>query len=337
MCVQHLPVSCIRPSAQVKYYGLSIVSAVVCAWVGLSYALGSSSIWAARTTITEDFGPLIIVLYLPLHLLAFYCVQRDAQSSRGLLFLILMALAAIVGTLAIGQRTNALLPVLLILVFRGRQRLGRPLLIAVLLFCAASTLLPAFKSFDLYGAKSNLELINEGINGDLARGPILIEALARSEMVGTRVMPYPMAGYWYSLQFFVPRSLAIAKGLSTASYFTGAITGDAPERLSWGFGVGFIEEIALNIGVLYIAPGILLYGFVLALLDKASLRWPALVPATRLGAVWMAGYHLPALLMTFGVMAGVAWVCDVCFTFRSGPPPVQRPILAKQLLGPGCA
>jgi hypothetical protein len=306
--------SSLDPQRRAAFYTVAFLSAALCVWVGINYMLSSPSIWTARATITADFGAFIIVLYLPLHLLAFTVVQRDAQGPRGLFTVVLLALAAVAGTLAIGQRTNALLPVLVIVLFRGRPSLAKPLIGGVLLFWGATALLPAFKSADLYGSKSTSELIAAGLDGDVVRGPILLDALARSALVGTRIMPFPMSGYWYSLQFFVPRSIAIAKGLPTASYFTGAVMDREPEELTWGFGVGFIEEVALNAGTLAIIPGMLLYGSALGILDRMSSRRPALVPATRLAALWMAGYHLPALLLTFGAMAIVALVCGACFT-----------------------
>ncbi len=308
--------SALVPETHTVFYSLSLASAALCAWVGMRYMLNSTSIWVARSLVSADLGALIIVLYLPLHLLAFFSTQRDAQSRRGLFFLILMATAMAGSTLAIGQRTNILLPVLVILLFRGRPSLAKAGISVVALFCVASILLPMFKGGAYsYGGKSNFELLSSAFAGDVARGPLLLESLERSELIGTTTLPYPMAGYWYSLQFFVPRSVALAKGYSTASYFTGAVVNQDPAGLDWGFGIGFVEEIALNAGILAVFPGVLLYGFALAKLDRISIRWPALVPATRLAAFWMAGYHLPALLLTFAPMAGVALLCSAFFAY----------------------
>jgi hypothetical protein len=310
---------------QTVFYSLSLASAALCAWVGLRYMLNSNSIWTARSSVSGDFGALIVVLYLPLHLLAFFSTQRDAQSGRGLFFLVLMALAMVGSTLAIGERTNALLPVMVILLFRRRPSLAKVGLSVAVLFCVASILLPIFKPGYNYDNKSNSELLVLGFAGDVARGPLLLESLERSELVGTRTLPFPMAGYWYSLQFFVPRSVAVAKGSSTSAYFTGAVVNEDPARLDWGFGIGFVEEIVLNAGILAVFPGMLLYGFALGKLDRLSNRWSVLVPSTRLAAFWMAGYHLPALLLTFAPMAGVALLCGACFASdKAGIVPAKR-------------
>jgi hypothetical protein len=317
--------SSLKPNRKITFYILSILTSIACACIGICYIIWHPSIWAARAAITEDFGALIIILYLPMHLLAFFIVQRDAQTRWGWVVSFFLVISSVAGTLAIGQRTNVLLPLLMIIMFRKRPTLFKPMICLILLFCSASILIPSFKSTDLYGSKNALELIANGIDSDIVRGPVLLDALAQSELVGTQILPFPMAGYWYSLQFFVPRSIAIAKGSSTASYYTGSVIGDDPKKLSWGFGIGFIEEIAINAGILAVIPGVLFYGFALGKLDRISRRWHGLVPATRFAALWMAGYHLPALLLTFGVMAGVAWACSFCFTTRNTPAPASQP------------
>ena len=107
------------------FYVATILICLACVVGGISYLLRSATIWSARLLITEAFGPLIILLYVPLHLLAFYCRQTDSHSKKGLGFGIFLAAATIVATLAIGQRTNLLLPFLIMLVFRKRPKLQR--------------------------------------------------------------------------------------------------------------------------------------------------------------------------------------------------------------------
>jgi len=304
----------LKPRLKIVFYVATILICLACVVGGISYLLRSATIWSARLLITEAFGPLIILLYVPLHLLAFYCRQTDSHSKKGLGFGIFLAAATIVATLAIGQRTNLLLPFLIMLVFRKRPKLQRAAIGAAVLFWAATLMLPSFKSYDLYGSKSVGELAVTGVAGDLVRAPVLAEVIVRSDLAGTHMMPFPLAGYWYSLEFFVPRDIAFAKGQSTASYVTGAIAGSSPDDLTWGFGFGFLEELAANAGLIMVPLGVILYGVAIAKLDRLSYKFPAIVPAARLSALWMCGYHLPALLMSFGVMAGVGLVCTALFS-----------------------
>lgn len=310
-----LPRCTLKPRLKGMFYAASVLICAGCVFAGASFYRDAATIWSARLLIAETFGPLIIVLYLPLHLLAFYCRQTDSHSRKGLVFGIVLAITTVLATLAIGQRTTLLLPFLVLLVFRRRPVLRQTAIGAVVLFWIATLLLPSFKSFDVYGGKSFGELAMIGVAGDLVRGPVLAEVVQRSELLGTSVMPFPMAGYWYAVQFFVPRSIALDKGQSTAAWFTGNIVGRAPDELTWGFGIGFIEEIAVNIGLLGVPFAVVVYGFLLAKLDRLSARFPGVVPATRLAALWMCGYHLPALLMSFGVMGAVGLVCTALFSY----------------------
>jgi hypothetical protein len=115
-----------------------------------------------------------------------------------------------------------------------------------------------------------------------------------------------MSGYAYCALFFVPRSLAPLKGYPTAQYFTGYVVGMATEATDWGFGVGAIEEILLNGGFLLFVPMMLAYGCVMGLLDRLSQQVPSLLVPTRLGAVWLCGYNLSALILLFGTMFIIA-------------------------------
>jgi hypothetical protein len=56
-----------------------------------------------------------------------------------------------------------------------------------------------------------------------------------------------------------------------------------------------------------------LYGFAIYQLDQLSRRFPSLIVPTRLSALWLCGYHLPALLLMFGSMAVVCLLLHYLF------------------------
>jgi hypothetical protein len=122
-----------------------------------------------------------------------------------------------------------------------------------------------------------------------------------------------MAGYVYSALFFVPRQIAPFKGDSTAHYFTAYIAGIDPQDIDWGFGVGVIEELIINGGGLIVIPGLLVYGMLMGLLDRASLQVPSITVATRFAAIWLCGYNLPSIILQFGAMILTALVLHFVF------------------------
>jgi hypothetical protein len=297
------PNSSLVPSSRWPFYLLASSVAVLLASYGGLQLLQHDAIWLARLRLGETWGPLIIVLYLPLHFLAFYVRQTDAHTRWGLAFALGLALATVVSTAAIGQRTIILLPFLILVIFRFKMTLGKLPIVAAALLLIASTLLTLFKYQYAQAELQTTDLIADTISNDIARGPVLRTTIELSDPLGARLLPYPFAGYAYSLLFFVPRQLAPYKGGPTAQYFTSYMSGDYFEDTNWALGIGVIEELILNGGVLLVIPGLLLYGVAMGLLDKVSWRVPSLVVPTRLAAIWLCGYNLPALLMLFGVMA----------------------------------
>src|SRR5207247_3143107 len=109
--------SSLAPSRRAAFYVLAALVTAPLLVIGLSALLRGDPIWLARAKIATTWGALIVVFYLPLHFLAFYVRQADARTPRGRAFSALLALAAIGATLVIGQRTNALLPLLILALF----------------------------------------------------------------------------------------------------------------------------------------------------------------------------------------------------------------------------
>jgi hypothetical protein len=212
-----------------------------------------------------------------------------------------LALATVASTAPIGQRTTVLLPFLVIVFFRLRLSVTRIVLTAALGTVGAALLLSSFK-WQYTGNTSTVELVAQTVADDLSRDGVLARTLGATELIGTRVLAYPMSGYAYCALFFVPRWLAPVKGYPTAQYFTAYVVGTATETTDWGVGVGAIEEILLNAGLLLFVPMMLAYGLIMGFLDRLSGRVPSLVVPTRLGAVWLCGYNLSALLLLFGTM-----------------------------------
>jgi hypothetical protein len=298
-------VTSMKLSRLLIFYAICLAVCAHLVYMGYRHTSSSDEIWVVRARVTAEWGPMIVVLYLPLHLLAFYVVQKNSRTWFGLLTAAGLALATVASTAPIGQRTTVLLPFLVIVFFRLKLSASRIVLTGVLGLVGASLLLSIFK-WQYTGNTSTGELIAQTVTDDFSRDGVLARTLGATELVGTRVLAYPMSGYAYCALFFVPRSLAPVKGYPTAQYFTGYVVGTAAETTDWGFGVGAIEEILLNGGFLLFVPMMILYGFVMGFLDRLSRQVPSLVVPTRLGAVWVCGYNLSALMLLFGTMFMVA-------------------------------
>lgn len=311
------PVMSLSRSRRTIFYLLTIVISLTLAIYGYKQVYQNASVWAGRSEITEAWGPLIIILYLPIHFLAFYVRTSDASKKSGLLFSLGLVLFGILSTFMIGQRTNVLLPILILVLFRKKITLKKVLIFVSIALIGAAALLPIFK-WQYTNTNSSLgELVAQTINSDFSRSYVLTAALERTEPLGTKVMPYPLSGYIYSLLFYVPRQIVPFKGWSTAQYFTSNIVRTHVEDTNWGFGVGAIEEILLNIGLLWCIPGLLVYGMCMGTLDRLSGRVPSLVIPTRLAAIWLCGYGLSTLVLMFGTMALVGWVFHHLFVQKS--------------------
>jgi hypothetical protein len=111
--------------------------------------------------------------------------------------------------------------------------------------------------------------------------------------------------------------MAPFKGKSSAQQFTSHIMQEAPNSLTWGFGISAISEAVLNVGILF-APFVLLaYGAAIGWLTRTASKWNSLEIPLCLSALWIFGYHLSALLLNFGAMAIVGLVCQRIFTRAS--------------------
>ena len=268
---------------------------------------------------TAEWGPLIVVLYLPLHLLAFYVAQANSRTWFGLAVCVGLALATVASTAPIGQRTTILLPFLVIVFFRLKLSLPRLVLTAMVGVLCAALLLSVFKWQYSTTEAGVAERIAQTVADDFSRDGVLATTLGATDLIGTRMLSYPMSGYAYCVLFFVPRSLAPFKGYPTAQYFTSYVVGSSVEATDWGFGVGAIEEILLNGGFLLFIPIMLMYGLVMGLFDRLARRFPSLIVPTRLGAVWLCGYHLSALMLLFGTMFLVALALHSTLVKRDSP------------------
>lgn len=324
---QQNTVTSIIKSKRVFFYLFSTTISLYLAISGLLKFSQSESVWSARESITEDMGFWIIILYLPMHFLAFYVNQLDSKKFKGLLFSTFLALSNIVSTLIIGQRTNMLLPILVLVLFRKKITLNKIIIFVSIAVIASAALLPIFKWQYADGGNSLEQLVVETIHGDISRSSVLSATLESTEILGTQVMAYPMSGYVYSLLFFVPRNIVPFKGWPTGQYFTSHIVGTHVDDTGWSFGVGAMEEILLNIGLFWCIPVLILYGMCMGQLDKLSWRIPSLVIPTRLAAVWLCGYDLPALLLNFGTMS----ILGIIFNYVFAQKPKQTD--ARQLYG----
>jgi hypothetical protein len=306
------------------FYAFVITACIALSIIGVNEVLQDSSLWGSRATITEKWGPFVLILYLPLHFLAFYTRQSDSDSRNGLLFSVGLSVATILSTVGIAQRTNMLLPILILVLFRKKISLQKIAIFVITAVLIASALLPFFKwqkqnSQDV--SSSIGVLIAETIEVDFYRGGVLISALEKTDLVGTKIMPYAVAGYIYSLLYYVPREIAPFKGWSTSQTFTAIVDKTLVEDTKWAFGVGAIEEILLNIGLVLSMPCLFIYGMIMGVLDRVALRIPSLLIPTRLGAIWLCGYESSVLLFAFGTMALVAFGLHLVFVDK---PPIEK-------------
>jgi hypothetical protein len=302
----------LKPQRTLLFYLSAVALLIPTTAYGYSQ-LQAGSIWAVRAKIGEELGILIVLLYIPLHYLAFFVRHRDSRTLRGRIFLIFLIGCSVISTLGIGQRTNVLLPFLVLILFYFRIRPQTFLVGIPLLIVCSAVLLTTFK-WQYMKQTHVVELVQETINGDFARDPILYSAMEQSNVIGAKIFPYSMYGYVYTATFLIPRQLAPFKGVSTGQFFTGTLVGTKPEETNWGFGVGAIEEIILNGGFIAFVPLMVTYGAAMGLLDRLSRKQPAVIVPTRLMALWSFGYHLPGLILSFGVMLGVVIVLTRIFS-----------------------
>lgn len=306
-------VSTLRKSRQVFFYFFSIAVSLFFSISGYLKFSQSDSVWSVRERVAEDMGFWIILIYLPMHFLAFFVIQSDSKTRKGLLCCFFFIVTNIMSTIVIGQRTNMLLPILIFVLFRNKITLSKIIIFISIAITASAALLPMFKWQYADGGYSIAELVVQTIHSDISRSSVLTTVLENTETLGTQVMPYPLSGYVYSLLFFIPRQLVPFKEWPTGQYFTSHIVGTHIDDTKWTFGVGGMEEILLNIGLLWCIPGLIVYGMCMGKLDKVSFHVPSLVVPTRLAAIWLCGYDLPALLLSFGVMSILGLILNYFF------------------------
>lgn len=202
-------------------------------------------------------------------------------------------------------------------------------------------LLATFKWQYASTSMSRTELVQTLVSGDLARGDVLGRAINESELFGSAIFSRPASGYIYSAFFFVPRSIAPFKGTGTAYEFTAQVLSTTSDGMNWGFGIGAIEEASLNVGLIPAGLILTLYGLGMGALDRLSLRFRSLTVPSRLAALWICGYHLPAILLLFGSMAAIGVALDALFSRPIAADgvavggPLSKPIGNRQTLSWG--
>lgn len=307
------------PRGRSAFYWLALGITVPLLVSGLVRVSAGLPIWEARMKVGAEWGEFITILYLPIHILAFYVCQRDARTRSGVFFGIWLVISAIISTLAIGERTNMLVPIVIVVLFGIRPTFRSLTAGVVVLLLAAAVSLPLFKHRYSRAEVPASELFALTLQNDVSRISSLATVVQLSEPVGTQILPYPLAGYVYTGLFFIPRRFVPFKGQSTATYFTGYVAGSTPDETDWVLGIGIAEELLLNAGIVFVGPGLILYGMGIGLIDRYTRRVMSLVVPTRLAGLWSCGYNLPAILLTFGTMALVVWLLDRAFVQRSDP------------------
>jgi len=303
----------LRPRRRSLFYVVTAILSLAVAALGVRTLLSATAIWEARDVVGRTFGPLIIVLYFPIFVLAFFVRQRDARTFGGVLFLLCLIVLSIVAAIPIGERSLLILPLLIPLAFRQRMSLARVSALGMAGILAASLLLPILK-WQFSGTRKSVgQLVLETIDADFSRSSVLATAVELSKPAGTGVLRYPFEGYVYAALLFVPRPLVPWKGQSTPVYYTARMTGISVEDTQWMYGIGVIESAALNGGLLAVLPVLLASGLALAGLDRLAATRPSLTVPARMIGLWTCTYDISALLLLYGGMLIVAFLLDETF------------------------
>lgn len=301
--------------------------------VGFTVIRGATSAAEVKLLWVGTLGSGYIVFLLPLFLIAFFLRTKDSTSRSGYAVLGVLLASSVAATLFLGQRTMTLLPFLMVILFRLRLNLFRLILFVSLLFLFASAAVVFYKG---YAVDQSMDLLARGemvLGNDLTRAPVLARAVQESQPLGTVVLPSVGQGYLYAAQFYLPRAIAPAKGYSTPSYFTALTNGEDAEYISWGLGLGFLEEIMLNFGYYAVFPGAVLYGLALGLLQRLARAWPCSAVGVHLAAFWMCGYALPSVLLYFGTMVILAILLQSLFVENRSSVFPQETILNRPVSG----
>jgi len=294
--------SAIHPRRVSLFYAGMSVLCIAVAMLGVRSLLAAPSIWQARSSVGQAFGPFIIILYTPIFVLGFFVRQTQARTCMGTWFIGFLMILGIAAAAPVGERSLLILPVLIPLAFRSTMTLRRVISLGVGAVLAASLLLPLIKWQFAGKDLSPGKLVLETIESDFSRSSVLATALDLSRPAGTMVLRYPFEGYVYSALLFVPRPIVPWKGQSTPVYYTAAMTGISVEDTQWMYGIGAIESASLNGGLVAVAPMLVLCGVGLAFLDRVSAKVPGVVVPARLFGLWTCCYDVSALLLVYGGM-----------------------------------
>jgi hypothetical protein len=319
----------LQPKRRKAFYLTTILMCLACVIGSAIFAFGSLSIWSVRHSVGERLGPFVILLFVPLYILAFFVKLKESHSVVGRMFLVFLVLCSILAVLPVGERTYILLPFVVVFLFWHQISLRSLVVTGAAALLGAALLLPLFKWQESTTSDSS-DLVVSTLNGDISRAPVSSDILAHSNLIGTRILDYPGAGYVYSFLFFVPRSIAPFKGLSDGVAYTAYKTGASPDDTSWVLGIGAIDELIINFGFLFLPVGLALYGLAIRQADLASQRIPSLVVPTRLAGIFLLGYHLPAILQTYGAMAIAGIVLHKVFA-HTEPGPIGSDLLRRRL------
>lgn len=278
---------------------------------GLGYLRSSSNLWSARLQLSNDLGPAIVILRLPIALLCFWIVQQQARTKSGKVFSVFLAIAAILVNFSMGQRTTVLLPILILLIF-SRISLPRFVLFGTVMILASAFILPAFK-WQYQDQQSKDTLIYNTVFTDLHRANILAETVENAmDGSNAEIIPYPGAGYTYGALLYIPRPLVPFKGYGTSSYYTAWKTGEDVEGLRWALALSSIDEMIINFGLLGLLATIPL-GFLFYFLDKSSLNWPAYSIPIKLSVVWLCGYDISVVINLFFTIFIFVYILNLVF------------------------
>ncbi|MCZ2155516.1 MAG: hypothetical protein LC114_16705 [Bryobacterales bacterium] len=296
---------------------------------GVGYAAlhGAASPAEVKLLWLGAMGGGYVAFLVPMFLLAFFLRTRDCLSRSGVLTVVLFLAASTSATLFLGQRTMTLLPFLMVVLFRPRVNALSLFLSFLGLFLFASGALVFYKGYAVRQDLNLTERMEMVLGNDLVRANVLARAVDESEPIGTKILPGPGRGYLYTALLYIPRSWLPQKGHSTAAYFTAFANGEDAEFVSWGLGIGFLEEIILNFGFLLLVPGVVVYGMGLGLLQRVCQAFESAAVGAHLSAIWICGYGLPSVVLYFGSMTIFAIVLENFFLHSADRGRVALPSL----------
>lgn len=108
----------------------------------------------------------------------------------------------------------------------------------------------------------------EYVRGDLCRDYTLRHAIYQSGWTKSNIVPYRGAGYLFVATAWVPRAVWPSKPWPSPVYFTNNVFARSDnDYLGWGFGIGFLEELIMNFGLIGVG-GCLFIGWLSGWLDR---------------------------------------------------------------------